>query len=89
MLSRGLMTQADFNALQNVDRNVGPSNACLEWITIRAMQGMEDGGLKEDQAMKHVLWSKLCDLRGTYACIGDILDGRIPVSANVCFCTNI
>ena len=80
MLSRGLMTQAEYTTLQNVNHGVGASNACLEWMTIRALRGMEDGGIKDDKSMKHVLLSKVSELRGTYAGIGDILDGRIPVS---------
>lgn len=81
MLSRGLMRQNEFNTLQNIDQSAGPANACLEWITIRTLRGIEEGGLKNDVPMKNVLYAKLSELRGAYGDIGDILDGRIPVSA--------
>ena len=80
MLSRGLLSQSEFNVLQSIDPRVGAHNVCLEWMTMRALQGMEDGAIKEDEAVKHVLLAKISDLRGTYAGISDILDGRMPLA---------
>jgi len=80
MLSRGLMTQSEFNALQAIDQKAGAQNACLEWIIIRSFKGMEDGAIKDDVAMKHVFLDKITILRGKYAGIGDLLDGRMPLA---------
>ena len=80
MLSRGLLSQSEFNVLQSIDPRVGAQNVCLEWMIIRALKGMEEGAIKEDEAMKHVLLAKISDLRGTYAGISDILDGRMPLA---------
>ncbi|KAL9188941.1 hypothetical protein ACHAXT_011431, partial [Thalassiosira profunda] len=80
MLSRGLMTQAEFNAFQNIDQRAGASNACLEWMTIRSLKGIEEGHIRQDSGMRHLLLSKISELRGTFAGIGDILDGRIPLA---------
>lgn len=80
MLSRGLMTQGEFNALQAIDQRAGAPNACLQWIAIRALKGMKDkdGGLKDDESF--LLHAKISELRGTYAGIGDILAGRMPLA---------
>jgi len=80
MLSRGLLSQSEFNVLQSIDPRVGAQNVCLEWMTIRAIKGMEEGAIREDEAVKHVLLAKISDLRGTYAGISDILDGRMPLA---------
>ena len=39
---------------------------------------MEDGAITDDVAMKHVFLDKITILRGKYAGIGDLLDGRMP-----------
>mmetsp|Transcript_12922 Transcript_12922/g.27370 ORF Transcript_12922/g.27370 Transcript_12922/m.27370 type:complete len:629 (+) Transcript_12922:32-1918(+) len=79
MLSRGLMTQNDFNALQSIEQ-AGANNACLEWMVLRAFKGIEDGAIKDSESMEHALLAKISDLRGTYAGISDILDGRMPLA---------
>ena len=58
MLSRGLMNQNEYNALQSIDQTAGAPNACLEWITIRAYKGIEQGGLKDEIPMKNILFAK-------------------------------
>ena len=80
MLSRGLMTQAEFNALRAINQTAGAPNACLQWIAIRALKGTKDGGLNHDESIIHVLFSKISELRGTYAGIGDIIAGRMPLA---------
>ena len=82
MLSRGLMTQGEFNALRNIDQTAGSSTAVLSWISIRALKGMKekDGGLNDDDAVRGVLFSQISELRGAYGSIGDILAGRMPLA---------
>lgn len=81
MLSRGLMTQSEFVALQGASaKSAGAPSVCLEWMVTRSLRGMKKGGgIDGDDALKHVLLGKLCELRGTSAGIGDVLAGRMPL----------
>ena len=54
-------------------------NACLEWMMIRANQGMDDGTLRKSDALEQRLLDQMCQLRGTYATIGDRLSCRMPL----------
>ena len=54
-------------------------NACLEWMMIRANQGLDDGTLRKSDALEQRLLDQLCQLRGTYATIGDKLSCRMPL----------
>eukprot|EP00580_Thalassiosira_gravida_P018052 CAMPEP_0201675952 /NCGR_PEP_ID=MMETSP0494-20130426/40732_1 /ASSEMBLY_ACC=CAM_ASM_000839 /TAXON_ID=420259 /ORGANISM="Thalassiosira gravida, Strain GMp14c1" /LENGTH=480 /DNA_ID=CAMNT_0048158549 /DNA_START=42 /DNA_END=1484 /DNA_ORIENTATION=- len=82
MLSRGLMTQSEFITLQGADaKSAGAKHVCMEWMMHRALKGMKKGGgIEDDEAVKHVVLEELCALRGTYAGIGDILEGRMPLA---------
>ena len=80
MLSRGLMTQKEFNLLSNDEAGAGACNICFEWMTIRALKGREDGGLSDaNGSIKCVLLGKMCELSAVYLGVGSILDGRILV----------
>jgi predicted membrane chloride channel (bestrophin family) len=80
MLSRGLLTREQFSLLQSLDPKVGAHNACLEWLIIRALRGTRNGSLDDCMSLRKVFLDKACELRGTAAGIGDILDGRMPLA---------
>ncbi|KAK1743540.1 bestrophin family protein [Skeletonema marinoi] len=81
MLSRGIMSRTEYNTLTSLSSsNGGPHNACLTWILVKCLTAMKDNTLPNDHALRDLLFRKMCDLRGTFAGIGDQLDGRIPLA---------
>ena len=80
MLSRGLLTRTQYQALSILDPGVGIHNAVVGWLTTYVVRSFHDGHLLQSEATEHVLLSKLCELRGTAAGISDILDGRMPLA---------
>lgn len=46
---------------------------------IRANQGLDDGTLRKSDALEQRLLDQICQLRGTYATIGDKLSCRMPL----------
>lgn len=80
LASRGLMTSRQLQILENLDV---PSNqrhnACLEWMMIRVWQGIDDGTLRNETSYSQRLMDQMCQLRGTYATIGDKLSCRMPL----------
>jgi predicted membrane chloride channel (bestrophin family) len=80
MASRGLMTSKQLEVLLSLDvPNNQRHNACLEWMMVRAWQGIDDGTIR-DQGTAQKLMEKMCDLRSTYSSIGDKLTGRMPLA---------
>lgn len=80
MATRGLMTSRQLTVLQNL--NLPDSqrhNACLEWMMIRAWQGIDDGTIRKDESLSQRLLDQMCRLRATFATIGDKLAGRMPL----------
>ena len=80
MMSRGLLTRTQFQALSKLDPGVGIHNALVGWLTTRCVRAFHKGELLKSEATEQVLYSKLCELRGTAAGISDILDGRMPLA---------
>lgn len=81
MLSRGIMSQHEYNTLTSLSSsNGGHHNACLSWVLIRCLTAMKDNTLPKDRALRELLFHKICDLRATFASIGDDLDGRMPLA---------
>lgn len=81
MVNRGLLTQTQLNTLLKLNiPNTQYHNAILEWIMIQVQDAMRDGVLAGGDGLEHVFLEKCCTLRGTYASIGDILDGRMPLA---------
>ena len=80
MMSRGLLTRTQFQALSMLDPGVGIHNALVGWLTTRCVRAFHKGELLKSEATEQVLYSKLCELRGTAAGISDILDGRMPLA---------
>ena len=81
MASRGLMTSKQLDVLQNLDLPENQKHvACLEWMMIRTDEGIRDGTVISDAAHRQMLLGKMVELRGTYAVIGDRLDGRMPLA---------
>mmetsp|Transcript_13419 Transcript_13419/g.29141 ORF Transcript_13419/g.29141 Transcript_13419/m.29141 type:complete len:563 (+) Transcript_13419:83-1771(+) len=81
MAARGLMTSKQLETLQSLDipRNQ-KHNACLEWMIIRALRGVDDGTIRGDFGTTHHLQQTILTLRGTYATIGDALSTRMPLA---------
>jgi len=81
MVQRGLLTQTQVNTLQKLNiSNTQLHNAILEWIMIQTQEAMRDGVVVGGSGFEHIFLEKCCTLRGTYATIGDILDGRMPLA---------
>jgi len=80
MATRGLMTSRQLRVLQQLDvPDNQKHNACLEWMMIRAWQGIDDGTLRDDASFSQRLLDQMCTLRATYATIGDKLSCRMPL----------
>ena len=81
MASRGLMTSKQLECLLQLDLPEDQRHsACIEWMMVRTDQGIEDGTLISDAAHRQMLIAYICNLRGTFASIGDKLDGRMPLA---------
>lgn len=82
MLSRGIITRKQYNTLCSLNGGgtQGYHNACIMWILIKCLNGMKSKTLPNDHALRDMLFHEVADLRGTYASIGDLLDGRIPLA---------
>ena len=81
MASRGLMTSKQLQVLESLDLpNNQKHNACVEWMMVRAFQGIEDGTLKGGDALYQRLMDQGCQLRGTYASIMDKVSTRMPLA---------
>jgi hypothetical protein len=80
MASRGLMTSRQLAVLKglNVPDNQR-HNACVEWMLIRAWQGIRDGTLPSEPSLSHLLMDLITRLRATYASSGDKLTCRVPL----------
>ena len=81
MVQRGLLTQTQASTLMKLDLpRTQLHNPVLEWIIIQVQEAMQKGVLVGGDGLEHVFLEKCCALRGTYATIGDILDGRMPLA---------
>jgi len=80
MVRRGVLTSRQKETLQGLDLPITQRfNAPLEWMMIRWRKGIEDGTLKGGGTEFNLL-SMATTLRGTYATIGDEVDGRMPLA---------
>ena len=81
MVQRGLLTQTQLNTLMKLNLpNTQLHNAVLEWIVIQTQQAKRNGELVGGNGFEQVFLEKCCTLRGTYATIGDVVDGRMPLA---------
>ena len=79
MLSRGVMTRSQYDALISPDGNkCGPQHTTLMWVLSRIERGIRDGVL--DAGTRTILTNKVCDMRGTVSAIGSSLDGNFPLA---------
>lgn len=79
MLSRGIISRKEYDALANRDQYGGAQNSCIQWILVKCRRGMKDGILPDENALRQLLYDKICTLRGTAASVMDSLDGRFPL----------
>jgi predicted membrane chloride channel (bestrophin family) len=81
MAQRGLMTSKQLEVLNSLDLPQNQKhNACIEWMMIRSLQGLEDGTLRGRSSLSRQLMDQICQLRATYATIGDKLSCRMPLA---------
>jgi hypothetical protein len=81
MVQRGLLTQTQLDTLLKLNLPVTQlHNAILEWIVIQTQQAKRNGQLIGDTGFEKIFLEKCCALRGTYATIGDVVDGRMPLA---------
>jgi hypothetical protein len=81
LASRGMMTSHQLQVLNSIDVPESQKhNAPLEWMMIRAWEGLENGTLRGHPATSQELLHHFCRLRGTFAGIGDKLVDRIPLA---------
>ena len=79
MAAKGLLTDAEVRALQESDLPVRQRhNAVLEWAAIHVEEQCAAGVY--ERVHPGLFTTKMCDLRGTYATIGDELDARLPLA---------
>lgn len=80
MASRGLMTSRQLRVLQSLDI---PDNqlhsACVEWMMIRANQGMADGTVCNPSEVRLRLLDQMGQLRGQYDAVGGKLACPMPL----------
>ena len=80
LASRGLMTSRQLQVLEGLDVSENQRhNACIEWMMIRAWQGIDDGTLRSNNSLSDRLMDQMCKLRGTYSSIGDKVSCRMPL----------
>ena len=61
MLSRGIMTRKEYNALTSPGSiNGGPHNVCLTWMLIRCLTAMKEKTLPNDHSLRDMLFHKIC-----------------------------
>ena len=81
MAHRGMMTPKQLKILQSLDTpNTTKHYACLEWMMIRASQGLEDGQFRNVDALSRQLLEVTCELRSTSVKVLDSLKSRMPLS---------
>ena len=80
MMERGLLTADELDVLLSLPVPPGSRHSVIiEWIIVEIDRAHQIGFMKGTQYQK-VLLTKLCELRGTCAGIGDIVDGRMPLA---------
>jgi hypothetical protein len=80
MLTRGLITNDQFRCLQVQDDGISAHHTCMEWIAMRIFQGMEEGGIKDDTALKMEILNRINFVRSSQSDVGDIIDGRMSLA---------
>ncbi|CAB9496031.1 Bestrophin-3 [Seminavis robusta] len=80
IVQRGIMTQKQLKVLQGLGTAEGSKHyACLEWMMIRAWQGIHDGILTDSPSLSQQLLEKMCKLRALCATVGDNSKTRMPL----------
>ncbi|CAB9496030.1 protein kinase, cAMP-dependent, regulatory, type [Seminavis robusta] len=80
IVQRGIMTQKQLKVLQGLGTAEGSKHyACLEWMMIRAWQGIHDGLLTDSPSLSQQLLEKMCKLRSLCATFVDIGKTRMPL----------
>ena len=80
MATRGLMTSRQLRVLQSLDLPDNQlHNACVEWMMIRANQGMHDGTLCNASEVRLRLLDQMGQLRAQYDAVGGKLSCRMPL----------
>ncbi|CAJ1962687.1 unnamed protein product [Cylindrotheca closterium] len=80
MISRGLLSQKEYETLRLLPTEVGYPNACVIWILARCIQAMDDGSLTNDPVLREQIYIKVLELRSTCASIPDLLAAVIPLA---------
>lgn len=80
MATRGLISSRQLKVLESLDiPNHALHNAPIEWIMIRANEGMTEGALLNDGSVRDRLLELLGELRGLYDSVGGKLVCRMPL----------
>ena len=80
MLTRGLITDDQFRCLQVQDDGITAHHTCMTWIAMRIFQGMEEGGIMGDTALKMAVLERINFVRSSQSDVGDIIDGRMSLA---------
>jgi len=80
MLTRGLITDDQFRCLQVQDDGITAHHTCMTWIAMRIFQGMEEGGIMGDTALKMTVLERINFVRSSQSDVGDIIDGRMSLA---------
>ena len=80
MLTRGLITDDQFRCLQVQDDGITAHHTCITWIGKRIFQGMEEGGIMDDTALKMAVLERINFVRSSQSDVGDIIDGRMSLA---------
>jgi Bestrophin, RFP-TM, chloride channel len=77
---RGFLTQEQRFTLLSLDLpRTDFCNVVLEWILTRTLQARKDGAIQAGDAFEQVFFEKVCELRGSAAGIGGLINGRMPL----------
>lgn len=80
MLTRGLITNDQFRCLQVQDDGISAHHTCISWIGMRIFQGIDEGGIKDDMALKMEILNRINFVRSSQSDVGDIIDGRMSLA---------
>jgi len=81
MAQRGMVTPKQLEVLKSLNTPDNTKyNACLEWMMIRACQGIEQDVFYNADPLSHQLLDLMCQLRASTARMTDSLSTRMPMA---------
>eukprot|EP00980_Cylindrotheca_fusiformis_P005939 scaffold1259_cov102-Cylindrotheca_fusiformis.AAC.3 len=80
MIGRGVISREQYKALRELKPEILPQHACIVWIINRSLQGMRDGAIHDDVALRDKIYERSMELQGHFAGVASQLAGKIPLA---------